>query len=965
MPIYDIKANPIPLTGIEPPRVNVQPNVGPLDFTPAIQAQNVVQNRLRLDLTKQQLEYQKAVFDAEQEAQLFSITGNLFDNEINQISSKRQNGVSQSSGMGSNFDNYGLNPLNENHAGIIDSINTQYLDAQNKINDIVNSRSLSLPDKKREVRDILNGVKQNVFSNKEYRRYVSDEQKWENFNIQLKQAQNEAIKSGRNLMLSPDYLKLVEQRNSWLKDPLSTTSVDYQTLNPSDLLIDLTDANATIQKALTIASAQQTYSEIENYRGYPIEKTGVRNIPSLEGAGLEMLKSNPNVMNYVKSKGISIEEYWNKLYKANLKPEGVTDYEGVSAATTAISKIEEQNLENQAKGRSSTSTSVSKEQNTNFLRNLFPGDSADASGKRNFGEYLNQKYDLNFDNTSGYQLDNLYNRLKENPNNTFENTFDIVETEDNISVKTKARTNKKGEIIKEGENVATFTKNKRNIQSSYGNRVPNQYSLTPTYRGSNIDGNAIRDNEQAGKTTLPSNRQSGTGIFSVGDSGNAYGSYQLNGETWNGFAANLLGVSIDEFKKQRPDLIASPANKENILQFIEDNSGPELGGETAWLKKEFDYLAENRWKQPINELQNILGRELSPELSTYMADIGNQHGRWGHITNKLNELFNKGFYDKTDDIQVIEGLKEARDWYYNSLVDSGYWSKSEADREIKGRSQRIYDKVMASQVNSYKLPVKTDPVSKNTATTTSTNSPAKPELIEIKNVDKSSFVLDAANKVGSFSGTPYSMDKNIEINGNKHNMYQALDGFRSIVKEEKKILDDIENRKEYLANQEENGVLITEDLLNVQLSQLISKLAPIQEKKKKFAEAIFPFLSGEYYKQNYPEQVLDKSYDAMLDVIDLQIDSSKEYSNGSLSIRKGIMKPGYYIVNDGDTRKAMTKEELKNFISKKYSNIAFELLNPEDVVSQMNNQINQMNQIGAQGDKKPLSADQWAALWTN
>ena len=167
MPIYDIKANPIPLTGIEPPRVNVQPSVGPLDFNPVIQAQNVVQNRLRLDLTKQQLDYQKAVFDAEQEAQLFSMTSNLFDNEINQISSKKQNGVSQSSGMGSNFDNYGLNPLNENHIGIIDNINTQYLDAQNKINDIVNSRSLSLPDKKREVRNILNGVKQNVFSNKE------------------------------------------------------------------------------------------------------------------------------------------------------------------------------------------------------------------------------------------------------------------------------------------------------------------------------------------------------------------------------------------------------------------------------------------------------------------------------------------------------------------------------------------------------------------------------------------------------------------------------------------------------------------------------------------------------------------------------------------------------------------------------------------------------------------------------
>lgn len=961
MPIYDIKANPIPLTGIEPPRVNVQPSVGPLDFNPVIQAQNVVQNRLRLDLTKQQLDYQKAVFDAEQEAQLFSMTSNLFDNEINQISSKKQNGVSQSSGMGSNFDNYGLNPLNENHIGIIDNINTQYLDAQNKINDIVNSRSLSLPDKKREVRNILNGVKQNVFSNKEYRRYVADEQKWENFNIQLKQAQNEAIKSGRNLMLSPDYLKLVEQRNSWLKDPLSTTSVDYQTLNPSNLLIDLTDANSTIQNALQLATAQHTYSKITYSNGYPIEETGVENIPSLKDAGLERLKSNPNVMNYVKSKGISIEEYWNKLYNSSLKPAGATNYEGVSQVTSAMSRIQEQNLENQQRTKTSPYTSASKEQNTNVLKNLFPGDSADASGKRNFGEYLNQKYDLNFDNTSGYQLDNLYNRLKENPNNTFDNTFDIVETEDNITVKTKART-KDGKVIKEGENVATFTKNKRNVQSSYGNRVPNQYSLTPTYQGSNIDGNVIRENEQKGKTTLPSNRQSGTGIFSVGDFDKAYGSYQLNGETWNGFAANLLGVSIDEFKKQRPDLIASPANKQNILQFIEDNSSPQFGGETAWLKKEFDYLTEHRWKQPVNELQNILGRELTPELATYMADIANQHGRWGHVINKLNELFNKGFYDKTDDVQVIEGLKEARDWYYNSLVDSGYWSKGEADREINGRSQRVYDKIMASQVNSYKTPVKTDPVSTNATPASSASSPAKPKLIEIKNVDKSSFISEVANNVGSLSGlfkSGYSMDKVIDINGNKQNMYQALDSFRSIDKEEKNILNQIEDRKDYLAKMEEKGVLITEKQLNVELSGLVSKLDTIQYKKKQFSEAVFPFLADEYYKQNYPEQVLDRSYDAMLDVIDLQIDSSKEYSNGSLKIRKSVMKPDQYIVNDKDTGKSMTKEELKEFISKKYSYIAFELLNPEDTVKQMN------EQIGTQSEQKPLSSDQWASLWTN
>lgn len=71
------------------------------------------------------------------------------------------------------------------------------------------------------------------------------------------------------------------------------------------------------------------------------------------------------------------------------------------------------------------------------------------------------------------------------------------------------------------------------------------------------------------------------------------------------------------------------------------------------------------------------------------------------------------------------------------------------------------------------------------------------------------------------------------------------------------------------------------------------------------------------------------------------------------------MKPDQYIVNDKDTGKSMTKEELKEFISKKYSYIAFELLNPEDTVKQMN------EQIGTQSEQKPLSSDQWASLWTN
>lgn len=236
---------------------------------------------------------------------------------------------------------------------------------------------------------------------------------------------------------------------------------------------------------------------------------------------------------------------------------------------------------------------------------------------------------------------------------------------------------------------------------------------TSTQRLPKSEGEYIRNYEQVKPIGEFSSRENENGIYSVGDGGNSYGSYQMHKGLFKEFA-QFVNSQLED--KLNITLVTGMSqDKQENLDFIE--ATVNRIGEDAYLQLEEQFLNQRRWEPAKQYAEEVFGVPLSEPVKVFVSDSANQHGRVnsGVIDRAKQIIDNNPQMDSTNQKDILLSLEQARIDYLNSLEDV-----SNKDSIISNRFNDLTEQLL-QEIDGQQSQLQS-PQPTNTSQPTNTNS---------------------------------------------------------------------------------------------------------------------------------------------------------------------------------------------------------------------------------------------------